>query len=450
MSAPTAPMFPPEVESLSHADDDVEMTDAKRLSPTLPQMVPDNNPAAAADDSEAETDIASTNNTPVKARPLRPGHHFSLDDASSVPQRASESSFQAAFAAARKRKAEQTEAGDGRGSRSPNPAPSSSLNITIKQSIHSPELIAADDHGPPTATSSELSEHDSRAVTPVVDRPTSSLLIQTRPHLTAALSEGSRARTEPRIRSRSPSQVRTSHRRSSSFHSAAAAAASIADRERRTRNRASLEGPGSHESTPVPGRARPVINDRLSMPSPMARYKDGTGRTPLAQACDKGEFEKVEELLAEKPEYLNEPDFAGTNPIQMAAIKGHVKIVKLLIDAGAKKDVCNKEGDTPLIDAVMNSHAPVVKLLLDSEVDPWEKNHAGKWAHELIPEDTDDEEKIKEMLVVACQKWNESQYIQNIPAPQALKALLIVVKVILGVLSLRFDLRCHDLEVCIS
>ena len=58
-------------------------------------------------DSEAETDIASTNNTPVKTR-TRPGLHYSLDSDPALPGRSPEkSSFlsQATAALARKRKA---------------------------------------------------------------------------------------------------------------------------------------------------------------------------------------------------------------------------------------------------------------------------------------------------------------------------------------------------------
>jgi len=153
------------------------------------------------------------------------------------------------------------------------------------------------------------------------------------------------------------------------------------------------------------------------------RDKDSTGRTQLAQACDKGHVEKVKELLADATkEYINEPDNAGTSPVQMAALKGHVDIVKLLIDADAKIDGANQYGDTPLIDAVENSHADVVNLLLKHGVDPWRANNRGDRPADLVNDD-DEEGNIRQLLKDACEAWNAKNQgsVQNIPRPQVPK-----------------------------
>lgn len=430
MSAPTAPMIAPSNPEPEEKDAvDVVMTDAPAEAPT-------NEPAQAPDsplsqlshvtsdiisnnqdhDSEAETDIASTNNTPVKTR-TRPGLHYSLDSDPALPGRSPEkSSFlsQATAALARKRKAGAEDA-DSRRSRSPAP-PSASSEIASKRTRLSPEVARADSVGQTTGTGTDISERGSRAGTPS-ERPSNNHLVQTRPHLH---SDGSRAKTEPRMRSSSP--ARTSHRRSSSFHAAAAAAAT-ADRERRTRNRTSLEG-GSTDNTPVVGRSRQLDTTPVQSPiASMAKTKDSTGRTKLAQACDKGHIEKVEEMLkTATQEYINEPDYAETSPIQMASLKGHVKIVELLIKAGANIDVANREGDTPLIDAVQNSQTDVVALLLKSNVDPWRANNRGDRAQDLINDD-EEQDRITALLKEACDAWierNQGQ-IPHAARPQAPK-----------------------------
>jgi len=370
---------------------------------------------AAADDSEAETDIASTNNTPVKNR-TRPGFQYSLDSNDTVSKRPTEIGLLTQAAAlARKRKAEGEAATDLRRSRSRTPNPEVANINTTKKARLSPEHATTQSVG---AKNIEVpNERATRAGTPS-DRSASNLLAQARPHL----AESSRAKTEPRMRSHSPANARSSHRRSSSFHTAAAAAAASAERERRARNRQSLES-ASNENTPIPGRARHL--ESTPAHSPMARRdKDSTGRTQLAQACDKGHIEKVKELLADATkEYINEPDNAETSPVQMAALKGHVDIVKLLIDAGAKIDGANRYGDTPLIDAVENSHVDVVNLLLKHGVDPWRANNRGDRPADLVKGEDEEEDQIRQLLKDACEVWSAKNQgaVQSIPRPQVPK-----------------------------
>jgi len=388
----------PETDSVGN--DDVQTSPSKQLPPEAAALDNKAQPTHSStmnnttikqsyngEDSEAETDIASTTNTPVKVR-TRPGLHYSLDSTGITPKQT-----------VPKRKAETPEVDDSRRSHSPDLPTSSAANSTAKKLRLSPQDI------PDFAqTSSELSDHESG--TPDLESPSSDYQSQTKHSQLNRVSDDSRAKTEPRMRSHSPNQSRSMHRRSSSYHTgAAAAAASSTDRERRTRNRASLDRPGSNENTPVPARMR--HQNSTPAHSPMARYKDSTGRTQLAQACDKGQIDRVRTLLTDDhPEgYINEPDNAETSPIQMAALKGHVQIVKLLIDAGARLDVKNNEGDTPLIDAVENSHTDVVELLLSQpDLNPWHENSRGSRALDLVNDD-EEKQKIVQMLTTACEDW---------------------------------------------
>ncbi|XP_078373135.1 uncharacterized protein LOC144656768 [Oculina patagonica] len=65
---------------------------------------------------------------------------------------------------------------------------------------------------------------------------------------------------------------------------------------------------------------------------------------------------------------LRDPDSKQT-ALHLAAAKGRVGCVRLLIDAGAKQNVQEKDGLTPLHLAVYHGHVKCVKLLIDHGAD---------------------------------------------------------------------------------
>ena len=63
-------------------------------------------------------------------------------------------------------------------------------------------------------------------------------------------------------------------------------------------------------------------------------------------------------------------DFAkndGTTPLIASAENGHTKVVKLLIGAGANVNLAKNDGTTPLMVSAKSSRAEVVRLLLDAQ-----------------------------------------------------------------------------------
>jgi ankyrin repeat protein len=66
------------------------------------------------------------------------------------------------------------------------------------------------------------------------------------------------------------------------------------------------------------------------------------------------------------------PDEAddGTPPLYEAANRGYVDIVKMLLEAGAKPDIKNRNGETPLQAAVVQKQADCVKALAEAGANP--------------------------------------------------------------------------------
>ena len=95
---------------------------------------------------------------------------------------------------------------------------------------------------------------------------------------------------------------------------------------------------------------------------------DNWGDTPLYAACDYGLQDLVETLLT-LPSVLTDGLDAGNlfllNPLYIAAWRGFDRIVKMLLDHGAKVDQEGSRGlGSPLLAACANDHSTVVRLLL--------------------------------------------------------------------------------------
>ena len=99
--------------------------------------------------------------------------------------------------------------------------------------------------------------------------------------------------------------------------------------------------------------------------------RDGEyGRTALYRAVLEG-YQSITELLLEHHAEVNASDIRdGSTPLHMAVYYGRSKFVSLLLAAGARVNLENKEGRTPLSLAVENGSLEVVKALLAAKADP--------------------------------------------------------------------------------
>lgn len=59
-------------------------------------------------------------------------------------------------------------------------------------------------------------------------------------------------------------------------------------------------------------------------------------------------------------------DRIGRTPLIFAASKGHVEVVRMLLESGAMKEAVDKFGSTPLISAAEEGRHEVVRMLLEN------------------------------------------------------------------------------------
>jgi ankyrin repeat protein len=91
--------------------------------------------------------------------------------------------------------------------------------------------------------------------------------------------------------------------------------------------------------------------------------KDSSGRTALMFASS-GPFAETIGLLLERGAEVNvQGTLEGFTPLMTAAAEGLTDVVRILLAAGADRDIKDEDGDTALSFAQQNGHTEVVALL---------------------------------------------------------------------------------------
>lgn len=115
------------------------------------------------------------------------------------------------------------------------------------------------------------------------------------------------------------------------------------------------------------------------------RIADNGGTTPLHAASSRKPLEIMQSLLpyAVKNHQLDTLNQTGSSALHQAASAGRSAHVKLLITAGADKDLRDRNGNTPLMLAVLAHDASTVKALLDAGAALTKRNNNSQDAHAI-------------------------------------------------------------------
>ncbi|XP_033642423.1 E3 ubiquitin-protein ligase MIB2-like [Asterias rubens] len=106
-------------------------------------------------------------------------------------------------------------------------------------------------------------------------------------------------------------------------------------------------------------------------------------KNALFNAAANGDTEKVREIIGSNPDEVKFHNSKGQTPLHVAAHKGHMEVVKVLIDGKAALEQKDEDGDTALIIAVMGKEPEVVEYLLQRGCDVNNANKQGMTALHL-------------------------------------------------------------------
>ncbi len=102
---------------------------------------------------------------------------------------------------------------------------------------------------------------------------------------------------------------------------------------------------------------------------------------------ERGELARLKAALDEDRDAANARDTYGVSLLYLAAAKGDLAILQLLIEHGAEVDQTSDAGNSPLMVAAANGHVETIKLLLEHGASTDGKNRWGlsaadwaKWA----------------------------------------------------------------------
>ena len=89
----------------------------------------------------------------------------------------------------------------------------------------------------------------------------------------------------------------------------------------------------------------------------------------LAEACKQGDLKTTRLLLEAGAKQDQLQNYSDNTALMLAAENGHVEIARLLLDAGADKNLQNERDSTALMLAARNGHVEIARQLLKAGAD---------------------------------------------------------------------------------
>jgi hypothetical protein len=105
------------------------------------------------------------------------------------------------------------------------------------------------------------------------------------------------------------------------------------------------------------------------------KFKEADSRQDIHDAVWQGDFDRVQSMLAQRPESVHEKNIFNWRPLHTAALAGHRNIVKLLLAKGAGEHADDR-GETPMHIAAREGHEDIIKLFLGAGMDPNPRDQA--------------------------------------------------------------------------
>ncbi|CAI8024804.1 Ankyrin repeat domain-containing protein 50 [Geodia barretti] len=93
------------------------------------------------------------------------------------------------------------------------------------------------------------------------------------------------------------------------------------------------------------------------------------GRTELHDAAERGDVKAVRKLLSTSVNINSRTEDEGDTALLVASCRGHVEVVRLLLEAGASVLIPDKNGTSPLYVASQEGHSEVVDVLVKAGAD---------------------------------------------------------------------------------
>mmetsp|Transcript_22844 Transcript_22844/g.53114 ORF Transcript_22844/g.53114 Transcript_22844/m.53114 type:complete len:281 (+) Transcript_22844:3-845(+) len=184
-------------------------------------------------------------------------------------------------------------------------------------------------------------------------------------------------------------------------------------------------------------RRKNLLEQRMGEAEAEHKIRVGKGRQELWEAARVGNFERIMDLLFRSKDYkASDKDLGhsihnaaakgredaldllirhgadpcdqnmpmGFSPVMVAATKGHVHAMLLLVDRGGDVNAKNDMQQTAMHIAALRGHAHIIKALVAEGAEAWHKDYYGRTALDCCKMETEEHALCRDVLVNAKPK----------------------------------------------